>query len=271
MAATNKEAYMLQRNPTESTRLNSQHKFFLALAHNHLIHPSIPRQTLRAIADVGTGTGVWLRETALELVNDTNRTHDQSASGGGAVHDYHEFVGFDVSPSQFPHPDKTAVPGNARVDFVVHDITDPFPSQYHAKFDLVHVRFLTYAIKAADLGRVVENIVQILRKCVAENIWLYYSPQKKKTLLITVSIYTGPGGYLQWQESDATDSWATPSTPLTRDAIAYVVSERVARGLTPASVFTHFHRKKRPRSIRRPLTDQLITGSLPHFSKPFSR
>ena len=167
MAATNKEAYMLQRNPTESTRLNAQHTFFLALAHNQLIHPSIPRQNLRAIADVGTGTGIWLRETAQELVDDTQPFHDRSASGGSAVHD-HEFVGFDISPSQFPHPDDKAVQGNAQVDLVVHDITDPFPPQYHGKFDLVHARFLTYAIKAADLVRVVENIVQILRKCVAE-------------------------------------------------------------------------------------------------------
>ena len=181
MAATNtnKEAYMLQRNPTESTRLNIQHKFFLALAHNHLIHPSIPHQPLHAIADVGTGTGVWLRETAQELVNESHPTHDSSAS---AVDGY-EFVGFDISPSQFPRLDDEGVPGNGQVDLVVHDITDPFPLQYHGKFDLVHVRFLTYAIKAADLGRVVENIVQILRKCVAEMMWLYHSPPKKKPFI----------------------------------------------------------------------------------------
>ena len=238
MAATNSEAYMLQRNPTESTRLNAQHAFFLALAHNQFIHPSIPRQNLRAIADVGTGTGVWLRETAQELVDGAHCTHDSSASG--VVVDDYEFVGFDVSPSQFPLPEDKAVQGNAHVDFVVHDITEPFPPQYHGKFDLVHVRFLTYAIKAAGLARVVENVVQILRKCVAVMMWLYCSP-KRQCSLITVSINTGPGGYLQWQECDPTDNWATPSTPLIRDTIAYVVSERVARGLTPASVFTHFN------------------------------
>ena len=181
MPPTNKEAYMLQRNSTESTRLNTQHAFFLALAHAQLIHPSIPRQNLRAIADVGTGTGVWLRETAQELVNDTKRTHDSSAGGGvggGAVHD-HEFVGFDISPSQFPHPEDEAASGNAHVDFVVHDITEPFPPQYHGKFDLVHVRLLSYAIKAADLARVVENVVQILRKFVAEMMWLCCSSRRK--------------------------------------------------------------------------------------------
>ena len=165
MAGISKEAYMLRRNPTESTRLNTQHAFFLALAHNQLIHPSIPRQNLRAIADVGTGTGVWLRETAREVVDGDKYTGQSSASG-------YEFVGFDISPSQFPDLDdeEGGVPGNGHIDFVVHDITSPFPPQYHHKFDLVHLRFLTYAIKAADLGRVVENIVQILRKCVAENI-----------------------------------------------------------------------------------------------------
>ena len=46
----------------------------------------------------------------------------------------------------------------------------------------------------------------------------------------------GPGGYLQWLECDACDIWATPETPMTTAMSNYVISERVARGLLPASV-----------------------------------
>ena len=48
----------------------------------------------------------------------------------------------------------------------------------------------------------------------------------------------GPGGYLQWQEVDVIDSWATPQTPDARSTISCIVSERLARGLTTAFVPT---------------------------------
>ena len=142
----NNEAYMLQRDPEESRRLDAQHGFLRALAHGELIHPSVPHEKLRAVADVGTGTGVWLQETLQELTS--SRQHDPK----GVV----DFVGFDISPSQFP-AEKVA-----GIDFVVHDVTEPFPPRYHARFDLVHVRLLSYAMKAQDLATIVENIVQIL-------------------------------------------------------------------------------------------------------------
>ena len=140
----NHEAYMLQRNPEESSRLDTQHTFLRALAHGELIHPSIPRESLRAVADVRAGTGVWLQETAQELENTQDRL-------GGV-----EYIGFDISPSQFP---RNKVPG---IDYLVHDVNEPFPHRYHSKFDLVHVRFLSYAISAPGLLKVVENVVQIM-------------------------------------------------------------------------------------------------------------
>ena len=135
---------MLSRDHEESERLDAQHHFARALAHGHLIQPSIPRSNLQTIADVGTGTGVWLREAARELA-----TPDKPV----------EFVGFDISALQFPQDDVRGV------EFVVHDIVRSFPPQYHGRFDLVHVRFLTYALKAQDLEKAVENVVQIIREC----------------------------------------------------------------------------------------------------------
>lgn len=140
------EPYMSQRDREESQRLNTQHEFLRALCSDHLIHPSIQCESLKAIADIGTGTGVWLQDVA----------HDLLASGE-AFKDI-EFVGFDVSAQQFPHNEK---PG---MEFVVQSIAEPFPQQYHEKFDLVHIPLLSYAIKTEDLVKAVENVVQILRE-----------------------------------------------------------------------------------------------------------
>ena len=39
--------------------------------------------------------------------------------------------------------------------FVIQSITEQFPQLYHGKFDLVQVRFLSSAIKAQDVAKVV--------------------------------------------------------------------------------------------------------------------
>ena len=120
---------MLPRDSSETERLRVQHQFLLALVNGHLIHPSIPRKALRTVADVGTGTGIWLQE----LAKDFDGKHNP------------EFVGFDISQQLFP-PDK---PSNQ--DFIVHDMTRPFPNKYLEHFDLVNLRLLSYALKAQDL------------------------------------------------------------------------------------------------------------------------
>lgn len=134
------EAYMLSRNREESQRLNAQHHFSCALAHGHLIQPSIPLSDLCNIADIGCGTGIWLRAAAQELGTRVNCT------------------GFDISAQQFP---KDNIRG---VEFVVHDVVKPFPPEHHENFDMVNIRLLSYALKAQDLETAVENIIQILRK-----------------------------------------------------------------------------------------------------------
>lgn len=133
---------MLPRDRTETERLEIQHKFLIAMVNGHLVHPSIPRKALQSVADVGTGTGAWLRDLANEL--------DQEAES--------KLIGFDISGQQFP-PDP--LPNQ---DFVVHDMTTPFPTKYLGHFHLVNVRLLSYALKAQDLEQSVRNVVAIMRK-----------------------------------------------------------------------------------------------------------
>ena len=137
---------MLQRDSLESKRLDAQHDYMRTLSNGHLIHPSVPINVIRTVADVGTGTGVWLRDIA---------TSSSVTNGEEAT-----FVGFDISPLQFPSPETVS----PNVNFVVHDITKPFPTKYYESFDLVNVRLLSYAIRAVDLEKTVWHILQILRE-----------------------------------------------------------------------------------------------------------
>ena len=133
---------MLPRDSSETGRLETQHQFVLALSNGHLIHPSIPIERLRTVADVGTGTGAWLQDLAMSF---------------RATSDF-EFVGFDISPQQF-------APGKLpNQHFVVHDMTKPFPEKYLMYFDVVNVRLLSYALKAQDLKQAVNNVVQLIRE-----------------------------------------------------------------------------------------------------------
>ncbi|OKP02376.1 hypothetical protein PENSUB_7140 [Penicillium subrubescens] len=49
--------YLLGRDEAETERLNKQHRFLVAISGDTLIHPSIPKDTISAVADIGTGTG----------------------------------------------------------------------------------------------------------------------------------------------------------------------------------------------------------------------
>lgn len=143
MEMSDNEAYMLQRDSKESSGLEEQHDFLKALANGHLIHPCIHAVTIRAIADVGTDTGVWLRDVAQAL---ESRRHPDT-----------ELLGFGISPEKFSSQ-------NDRLDFVVHDMTKPFHQRYHTHFDLVNVRLLSHALKAQQLKQAVANVVQLLRQ-----------------------------------------------------------------------------------------------------------
>lgn len=142
-----KNDYMLDRDSEESKRLDAQHNFMRSLSGGHLTHPSVPSNNIRSIADVATGTGIWLRELAAS-----------PAYSGRIDGEERSYVGFDISPLQLPSTSEQ----QHNVSFVVHDMTEAFPPDYHEKFDLVNIRFVSYVIRAAELKKVVWNILQLL-------------------------------------------------------------------------------------------------------------
>ncbi|KAL1867174.1 hypothetical protein Plec18167_008715 [Paecilomyces lecythidis] len=149
------ELYMLyNRNQSESARLNNQHKLIQLLSGSHLILPQVNLGKIESIADVATGTGVWIFEV-----------HDQLTAVPTNTGSERIFHAFDISDVQYPKQQD-------KVQLTVHDITKPFPLEYHGRFDLVHVRLLLFAIRASELPKVIENLIQIL----------------------------APGGYIQWDD-----------------------------------------------------------------------
>ncbi|KAJ4250148.1 hypothetical protein NW762_011959 [Fusarium torreyae] len=128
---------------TEEKRLADQHGDFLALTES-LIPLSI-RSHLQclgeapAIADVGTGTGIWLLDLAKEVPK-TARLH-----------------GFDVDESKF----STELPLN--INLGLANVLEPFPKELLGQYDLVHVRLLMFALKSDQWVTAAKNLLTVLK------------------------------------------------------------------------------------------------------------
>jgi hypothetical protein len=136
-------SYVLKRDYAASARLNlqhAQHKQCLS----YLLHPSIPslKEGMR-IADVATGTGIWLLDLATEAP------------------EHCTFEGWDISDAQFPH--ESCLPGN--VTFGTFDVTAGVPEGLVGRYDVVHVGLLALVVKDGDPGVWIENLVTMLSKC----------------------------------------------------------------------------------------------------------
>ncbi|KAL4913605.1 hypothetical protein BDW62DRAFT_220576 [Aspergillus aurantiobrunneus] len=136
------EMYPLGRDEAESRRLNEQHKLVSDLV-GAPIDSAVPLDKISTVADVATGTGIWLWD-AQRFLNHRAGEADRS------------FHGFDISPAQFPAPP-------AGIDFSVHDVLKPFPPEYHNRYDLVHVRMLVTAFVEPEYQTAVDNLFSILK------------------------------------------------------------------------------------------------------------
>ncbi|KAI1156357.1 S-adenosyl-L-methionine-dependent methyltransferase [Nemania diffusa] len=138
----------------EVKRLKIQHDFFRDLAGADLPAPvwtHIKELGAPKIADVGTGTGIWATELAAKLPET-------------AVID-----GYDIDVIKFPNQE--TLPSNVTLQF--GDFFKPFPPEATGKYDVVHVKFLIFALKKDDWLQVVKNLKKLL----------------------------APGGFLFWQET----------------------------------------------------------------------
>lgn len=105
------------------------------------------------IADVATGSGAWALDVARSFPS-TKTTP--------------RIDGYDIADMRFP----TNPPQS--VTFSVQDAKEPFPSELHGVYDLVHVRALVAAMDHSDWLLVAKNLIALLK----------------------------PGGAMQWTEAD---------------------------------------------------------------------
>lgn len=154
-------------------RLDQQSNLIRIIRDGCVLDPSIPKENVRRIADIATGTGyepqsifdtltqpcssqnwnwlllrIWLREVTTEL----------ASYGRYKGSPPYETVGFDISSDQFP-----AAP-EPHSKFVVWDATTTFPAEYHGLFDVVHVRLITVAVTVDQIKLMTRNLVQLLSK-----------------------------------------------------------------------------------------------------------
>jgi len=131
------DIYIIARDQPEIKRLADQHNIYMQ-CQGYYLHPTINLPQNARVAELATGTAIWLQQLA-----------SQNTS-----FDCH---GFDISDALFPSDLE------ANLKLHVQDVKSPFNSYWHGQFDAVHIRFLVPAMSVADWAVVLANAVSILR------------------------------------------------------------------------------------------------------------
>ncbi|KAF2034361.1 hypothetical protein EK21DRAFT_97467 [Setomelanomma holmii] len=137
------EPYWLGRASEEQKRLLKQHGVWTKSI-GYLLHPSIsPKLPSNArIADVATGTGIWLKDLA--QVSPPEYT----------------FHGFDISSEQFLPAD--SLPQNVSLGFI--DFKKPIPQELQGTFDLVNIRLIIISMGPESVWRdTLRNLITLLK------------------------------------------------------------------------------------------------------------
>ncbi|WAO96185.1 Methyltransf-12 domain-containing protein [Fusarium falciforme] len=132
--------YVLGRDISDSIRLDAQHLLW-KLHNRYTLHPAIPKSDHMKIAEVGTGTGIWLFDLAQDLP-DTVCLH-----------------GYDISPRQFPS--KKLWTSNIKLS-LMDSLRDP-PEALHGKYDVVHLRMWASNLRTRDVKLVIRSASKLLK------------------------------------------------------------------------------------------------------------
>ncbi|MCJ1261078.1 hypothetical protein MMC22_000942 [Lobaria immixta] len=132
--------YVLNRDYAATTRLNCQ--FFLWKEElGFSLHPSIPILSSGCrIADLATGTAIWLLDLARSLPNSS-------------------LDGFDISLQQCPPPEWLP----ASVSLHQWDIFTPVPLNLKVRYDIVHIRLALLVVQNNDPRPILHNAMEMLK------------------------------------------------------------------------------------------------------------
>ncbi|ROW07944.1 hypothetical protein VMCG_03407 [Cytospora schulzeri] len=136
--------YFLSRDFVDLNRLNLQHYLYKDIF-GYSLHTKIPREGIPnlKIADVGTGTGVWLKDLSVELDPST------------------QLIGLDTNTSQAGPPQW--LPSNVTIR--QWDATTDVPSDLVGQFDIVNIRLFGLVIRE-DPAPVLRNLIKMLKETV---------------------------------------------------------------------------------------------------------
>ncbi|KAJ5103673.1 hypothetical protein N7532_004202 [Penicillium argentinense] len=121
-------------------RLERQYKVWQVNI-GYLLHPKIPQRDGMRVADVGTGTGIWLRDLAAVLLDDC------------------KLDGFDLSGAMFFNEK----PPPPNVKFHQHNLLEPFPAELIGQYDVVNVCAMVVALSSDEWKPALCNLISLLR------------------------------------------------------------------------------------------------------------
>ncbi|KAI1262493.1 S-adenosyl-L-methionine-dependent methyltransferase [Xylariaceae sp. FL1019] len=133
--------YVFPRDFHDNNRINLQHYQWVQLFGYHL-NPQIPtgNPNLR-IADVGTGTGIWLTDLSTRLPTTA------------------KLEGLDISLEALPPLD--LVPSN--VSFRQFDIKKDIPEELIGVYDVVHIRLFVFVLLDDEVPAAVRQLAKLLK------------------------------------------------------------------------------------------------------------
>ncbi|KAK5993522.1 N-methyltransferase tcpN [Cladobotryum mycophilum] len=114
----------------------------MRLYNGYALDPEIPVSPHMRIAEIGTGTAVWLLDVASELPETV------------------QLDGYDISGDQFPH--QSQLPANVTLGTM--DAFGPMPPQLIEQYDVVHMRYFAPVVKDNDPSVVIKNVVKLLTR-----------------------------------------------------------------------------------------------------------
>ncbi|PKX94356.1 uncharacterized protein P174DRAFT_460432 [Aspergillus novofumigatus IBT 16806] len=133
--------YVFTRDYLDNNRINLQHYLVVQLF-GYRTHPSIPVKDVNnlRIADVGTGTGIWLTDLADEFPSTVR------------------LDGLDISFDAAPPRDW--LPPNMSLHH--WDIKAEVPEHLVGVYDVVNVRHFVFVLQQSDLKGVLDNLFKLL-------------------------------------------------------------------------------------------------------------
>ncbi|KAE8450973.1 hypothetical protein EG329_005413 [Mollisiaceae sp. DMI_Dod_QoI] len=139
-AASQEDHYVLGRGVSESIRLDAQHLLWRMYL-GYVLQPQIPITNGMKIAELGTGTGIWLFDAA-RLLPPTVSLH-----------------GYDICSDQFPS--KSLWPENITLG-LLDSLVYP-PTALIGQYDVVHLRMWASNLRENNTTPLIQHIKRLLK------------------------------------------------------------------------------------------------------------